>query len=53
MIDTLYKERPFARFFVLETIARVPYFGEAVVGSLWSQGSDSPMPVPRGSPSAC
>lgn len=27
VMDTLYKEKPFARFFVLETIARVPYFG--------------------------
>lgn len=26
-MDTLYKDKPFARFFVLETIARVPYFG--------------------------
>lgn len=28
VMDSLYKDKPFARFFVLETIARVPYFGE-------------------------
>ena len=26
LFDTLYSERPYARFYVLETIARVPYF---------------------------
>ena len=26
LFDTLYTERPYARFYVLETIARVPYF---------------------------
>ncbi|KAJ0090692.1 hypothetical protein Patl1_13934 [Pistacia atlantica] len=26
ILDTLYRERDYARFFVLETIARVPYF---------------------------
>lgn len=26
IIDSLYEERPYARFYVLETIARVPYF---------------------------
>lgn len=29
ILDTLYHDRDYARFFVLETIARVPYFGEA------------------------
>lgn len=29
ILDTLYHDRNYARFFVLETIARVPYFGEA------------------------
>lgn len=28
ILDTLYHDRDYARFFVLETIARVPYFGE-------------------------
>lgn len=28
VLDTLYHDRNYARFFVLETIARVPYFGE-------------------------
>lgn len=28
VLDTLYRDRDYARFFVLETIARVPYFGE-------------------------
>ncbi|KAB1221791.1 Ubiquinol oxidase 4, chloroplastic/chromoplastic [Morella rubra] len=27
ILDTLYRDRNYARFFVLETIARVPYFG--------------------------
>ncbi|KAL4276087.1 hypothetical protein AHAS_Ahas20G0172100 [Arachis hypogaea] len=27
ILDTLYHDRDYARFFVLETIARVPYFG--------------------------
>ena len=26
LIDLLYEEKPYARFYVLETIARVPYF---------------------------
>lgn len=26
VIDNLYKKRPYARFYVLETVARVPYF---------------------------
>ncbi|XLT05864.1 hypothetical protein HN51_044613, partial [Arachis hypogaea] len=26
ILDTLYHDRDYARFFVLETIARVPYF---------------------------
>lgn len=26
VIDTLYRDRPYARFYVLETVARVPYF---------------------------
>lgn len=29
ILDTLYHDRHYARFFVLETIARVPYFGES------------------------
>ncbi|KAH9609608.1 hypothetical protein KSS87_014080 [Heliosperma pusillum] len=29
ILDTLYHDRNYARFFVLETIARVPYFGES------------------------
>lgn len=28
VLDALYRDRDYARFFVLETIARVPYFGE-------------------------
>ena len=28
ILDALYRDRHYARFFVLETIARVPYFGE-------------------------
>jgi ubiquinol oxidase len=28
ILDLLYRDRDYARFFVLETIARVPYFGE-------------------------
>jgi hypothetical protein len=28
ILDSLYRDRSYARFFVLETIARVPYFGE-------------------------
>lgn len=28
ILDTLYHDRDYARFFVLETIARVPYFGK-------------------------
>jgi ubiquinol oxidase len=28
ILDALYRDRDYARFFVLETIARVPYFGE-------------------------
>lgn len=28
ILDTLYRDRTYARFFVLETIARVPYFGK-------------------------
>lgn len=27
LFDTFYATRPYARFYVLETIARVPYFG--------------------------
>lgn len=27
ILDTLYHDRDYARFYVLETIARVPYFG--------------------------
>jgi hypothetical protein len=30
ILDLLYRDRDYARFFVLETIARVPYFGEAL-----------------------
>lgn len=26
LIDALYKDKPYQRFFVLETVARVPYF---------------------------
>jgi len=28
ILDALYRDRNYARFFVLETIARVPYFGK-------------------------
>lgn len=28
VLDALYRDRDYARFFVLETIARVPYFGK-------------------------
>jgi hypothetical protein len=28
ILDSFYRDRSYARFFVLETIARVPYFGE-------------------------
>lgn len=28
ILSGLYRDRNYARFFVLETIARVPYFGE-------------------------
>ena len=28
ILDALYHGRDYARFYVLETIARVPYFGE-------------------------
>jgi hypothetical protein len=31
ILDALYRDRDYARFFVLETIARVPYFGERLV----------------------
>ncbi|KAM0855058.1 hypothetical protein ACQ4PT_050012 [Festuca glaucescens] len=31
ILDALYRDRDYARFFVLETIARVPYFGEGLV----------------------
>uniref|UniRef100_A0A0E0EJT9 Uncharacterized protein n=1 Tax=Oryza meridionalis TaxID=40149 RepID=A0A0E0EJT9_9ORYZ len=31
ILDGLYRDRNYARFFVLETIARVPYFGEDLV----------------------
>ena len=31
ILDALYRDRDYARFFVLETIARVPYFGEGPV----------------------
>jgi hypothetical protein len=34
LFDTLYTERPYARFYVLETIARVPYF--CASPPLWS-----------------
>lgn len=30
ILDNLYHDRHYARFFVLETIARVPYFGECL-----------------------
>ena len=30
ILDTLYHDRHYARFFVLETIARVPYFGKCL-----------------------
>lgn len=33
ILDTLYRDRTYARFFVLETIARVPYFGTCIY--LW------------------
>lgn len=29
ILETLYAKRLYARFYVLETIARVPYFGES------------------------
>jgi len=31
VLDGVYRDRNYARFFVLETIARVPYFGEGSV----------------------
>jgi len=31
LLDGVYRDRNYARFFVLETIARVPYFGEGSV----------------------
>jgi hypothetical protein len=31
ILDALYRDRDYARFFVLETIARVPYFGEGLL----------------------
>jgi ubiquinol oxidase len=31
LLNTVYRDRNYARFFVLETIARVPYFGEGSV----------------------
>ncbi|KAJ0031818.1 hypothetical protein Pint_13832 [Pistacia integerrima] len=35
ILDTLYRERDYARFFVLETIARVPYFAFISVPHLY------------------
>lgn len=32
ILDTLYRDRDYPRFFVLETIARVPYFGNYSTG---------------------
>ena len=33
ILDGVYRDRNYARFFVLETIARVSYFGEGSVSS--------------------
>ena len=38
ILDTLYHDRHYARFFVLETIARVPYFGECLSFFISSTG---------------
>uniref|UniRef100_F6I7J6 Uncharacterized protein n=1 Tax=Vitis vinifera TaxID=29760 RepID=F6I7J6_VITVI len=38
ILDTLYHDRDYARFFVLETIARVPYFGECLSFFISSTG---------------
>lgn len=35
VIDKLYREKPYARFFVLETVARVPYFAYTSVLHLY------------------
>jgi hypothetical protein len=37
MFDTLYADRPYARFYVLETIARVPYFSASLADSTAAQ----------------
>ena len=43
VLDGVYRDRNYARFFVLETIARVPYFGE---GSVLSYACSSQKKVP-------
>jgi hypothetical protein len=43
VLDGVYRDRNYARFFVLETIARVPYFGE---GSVLSYACSSLKKVP-------
>lgn len=44
ILETLYAKRLYARFYVLETIARVPYFGTAplhmVLSFVWGSISN-------------
>ena len=50
LFDTLYTERPYARFYVLETIARVPYFcalPRPLLAQLTARKADEPPPCAR------